>query len=259
LAFSPLLSVITGISWDHHEIYPTREDYQSAFREFISQSGRTVMWQEDFDYLELDSPVNLVVQSSDSPIIQLIQLKGLYNRLDAWLAVQTVHRFSDAPIGKLVGLVNAFPGLTRRMEEIRPNLYSDYAHTPEKIRGALSVAMEIAETEKRAVVVIYEPLTNRRQHYIIKDYKDCFDGATKVYWLPSYLAREDPKQRVIEPAELIAKLADPKLARPAKIGPELKEVIDKHLSSGDMVVGICGGGGNSLDEWLRKSFKAPRK
>lgn len=38
LAFEPHLAVITGVSWDHHEIFPTREDYQEAFKEFISQS-----------------------------------------------------------------------------------------------------------------------------------------------------------------------------------------------------------------------------
>lgn len=36
---------------------------------------------------------------------------------------------------------------------------------------------------------------------------------------------------------------------------ELKKVIQKHLKAGDMVVGMVGGGGNSLDEWLRKEFK----
>ena len=55
LSFEPHLSLITGVSWDHHEIFPTREDYQAAFAEFIGQSNWTVLWQEDFDYLGLSS------------------------------------------------------------------------------------------------------------------------------------------------------------------------------------------------------------
>src|ERR1017187_4445066 len=47
LAFEPAVSLITGVSWDHHEIFPTREDYQSAFREFIEQSQHSFSWQED--------------------------------------------------------------------------------------------------------------------------------------------------------------------------------------------------------------------
>ena len=45
LAYKPTISLITGVSWDHHEIFPTREDYQGAFREFIGQSHTTYMWQ----------------------------------------------------------------------------------------------------------------------------------------------------------------------------------------------------------------------
>ena len=143
LEFEPYLSLITGVSWDHHEIFPTREDYQQAFREFIGQSQRTILWQEDYDYLGLDdAPLNLLVQGSDEPLIEVITLKGRYNRLDAWLAIQAVHRLSKASLHKLITIANRFPGLQRRMEQIIPNLYSDYAHTPEKIRGAMSVALE---------------------------------------------------------------------------------------------------------------------
>ena len=67
LTFEPHLSLITGVSWDHHEIFKTREEYKSAFREFIAQSDRTVLWQEDFDYLEIESPANLLVQDSTAP------------------------------------------------------------------------------------------------------------------------------------------------------------------------------------------------
>ncbi len=255
LAFEPRLSIITGVSWDHHEIFKTREDYQAAFREFISQSRRTILWQEDYDYLGMEeAPVNLLVLDSSNLLIEFLKLKGRYNRLDGWLAIQAVHRLTDKSVAELIEFMNNFPGLQRRMEQIAPGLYSDYAHTPEKIRGAMSVALEMAAEKDQSVVVLYEPLTNRRQHYMLKDYRDCFAGASKAYWLPSYLAREDPKQRVIEPKELISHLADPDIAQPAMRDAKLKENIRKHLKNGDMVVGMAGGGGNSLDDWLRKEF-----
>jgi UDP-N-acetylmuramate--alanine ligase len=150
--------------------------------------------------------------------------------------------------------MNNFPGLQRRMEQIVPGLYSDYAHTPEKIVGAMSVALEMATDKKQNIVVIYEPLTNRRQHYMLDSYKDCFAGASKVYWLPSYLAREDSNQAVISPEELITHLTDPDIAEPAKTGQKLKDIIQEHLQAGDMVVAMAGGGGNSLDEWLKSEF-----
>jgi UDP-N-acetylmuramate--alanine ligase len=254
LAYEPSLSLITGVSWDHHELFPTREDYQDAFCEFISQSKHTYIWQEDADYLNLSAADTVTVLNSDEPGIGEISLLGRYNRLDAWLAVQVVARITKHPIADLVSIINRFPGLSRRMEQIAPNLYSDYAHTPEKIRGAMSVATEMAAVSGQRVVVVYEPLTNRRQHYMLESYTDCFSGAAKVYWLPSYLAREDPLQRIIEPAELIAHLSDPTLSQPMERNAALKKVIESHLKNGDMVVAMAGGGGNSLDDWIRQEF-----
>lgn len=252
LAYEPSISLIAGVSWDHHEIFPTREDYQDAFREFIEQSDHTFIWQEDADYLGFEDGGTITVL--DSGNAGSIDLLGKYNRLDAWLTVQAVHSATKTPIKKLTDLVNHFPGLTRRMEKIAPGLYSDYAHTPEKIRGAMSVATEMAAEKGQKVVAVYEPLTNRRQHYMIDDYRDCFDGASKLYWVPSYLAREDPDQRVIPPSELITHLSDPSIAEPMERDAKLKRTIQKHLDAGDMVVCMAGGGGGSLDDWIREKF-----
>ncbi len=255
LAFKPYFSLISGVSWDHHEIYPTREEYQAAFRKFISQSQQTLLWQEDATYLKLsDSTERVRILDSNQANIDKLKLLGHYNRLDGWLAMQAVQTITHAPVDQLIELINAFPGLQKRMEQIVPGLFSDEAHTPDKIRGGLNAALEIATLKNQPVIVIYEPLTNRRQHYMLNDYQDCFKGAQKVYWLPSYLAREDPAQRIIPPAELISHLANPAIAVPAEKNDELKQIIQHHLSEGAMVVGMAGGGGGSLDEWLRKEF-----
>lgn len=254
LAFEPAISLITGVSWDHHEIFPTREDYQAAFQEFIEQSEHTFIWEEDANYLGLNSLNTLSVLDSNDSHIRNIELLGQYNRLDAWLAIQATNRATGKPIDELVAIANRFPGLSRRMERIATNLYSDYAHTPEKIRGAMSVALEMAAENGQNVAVVYEPLTNRRQHYMIDDYKDCFEGASKLYWIPSYLAREDSTQRIIPPAELISHLADPSIAEPMNRDDALKSAVQAHLDAGDMVVCMAGGGGNSLDDWLRQEF-----
>lgn len=255
LAFHPYLSLITGVSWDHHEIFPTRDDYKQAFVDFINQTDWTLLWQEDNQYLGLGEDKHRSVQAADNPSIEQIGLAGHYNRLDAWLAIQAVHELTEAPIERLIELMNDFPGSQRRMEQIIPGLYSDYAHTPEKIRGGLSVALEMAKKNGKKLVVVYEPLTNRRQHYMIDDYKDCFSGVDKLYWIPSYLAREDPDQRVIPPSEMIEHLSDPSIAEAYERDDTLKATIQKHLDAGDMVVGMAGGGGDSLDEWLRQEFK----
>lgn len=252
LAFHPYLAAITGISWDHHEIFPTQQSYRDAYRKFISQSDHTILWQEELAELELSPSTTLTVINTADPKIETIALPGEYNRQDAWQAVLAVHRLTQKPIAELIKHIGAFPGLKQRMELLAPNLYTNYAHTPEKIRGGMLTALDIAKGKN--VVVIYEPLTNRRQHYIKDDYKDCFEGASKLYWTPTYLAREDPDLTTLTPEELLPYATAPKDKVPAKMDNELLAAIKKHLANGDMVVAMGASGGGSLDEWLRANF-----
>ncbi|MGH7237780.1 MAG: Mur ligase domain-containing protein, partial [Candidatus Saccharimonadales bacterium] len=185
LSFEPFVSIISGVSWDHQDIYPTRESYQEAFREFIKQSEWLEIWQEDADYLKLEPTDHHAVMDSADPLIGQIKLKGRYNRLDAYLAVKAVRQLTQKPLEEIINKINKFPGLSRRMEQVIPKLYTDYAHTVDKIRGAMSVATEMAADSGQPLIVVYEGLHNRRQHYIMNDYKDVFSGAAQVYWVPS--------------------------------------------------------------------------
>lgn len=250
LNFTPLFSVISGVSWDHHEVFPTRQDYKDAFLEYIDQSGTTYIWDNDANYLGIDSDDSIVVLPSSDPTIETLKLPGLYNRRDAWLVIEAVHSITGEDKDKLKAILDTFPGTSRRMEEITPGLFTDYAHTPEKIIGGMSVALEIAKKRGKGVVVVYEPLTNRRQHFMKDEYKDCFNGAKKIYWVPSYLARESPEQPVLSPEELISRLDDPAIATPALPNENLWASIQKELGE-SIVVCMSGGGGNSLDEWAR--------
>jgi UDP-N-acetylmuramate-alanine ligase len=143
-----------------------------------------------------------------------------------------------------------FPGLSRRFETITKGLITDYAHTIPKIQGCLQMAGELSDN----VVVVYEPLTNRRQHYIKNDYADLFDGIKHLYWVPSYLAREDPSEKVMTPSELIEYMNNSEIAEAAELNDDLKNKLHNHISQGDLVVCMSGGGGGSLDEWLRQNF-----
>jgi len=261
LAFNPYLTVISGIAWDHHEIFPTQDDYNEAFRHFIGQSGKTILWDEDYEKLyekESDNQQSdqLIVCSGDDPHIEQIKLTGLYNRRDAWLAIKALSELNEHRPGDLITLMNQFPGLSRRFEKITDNLYSDYAHTPEKITGSMDIAREKAQKTNQKIVVIYEPLTNRRMHYTATAHRDLFEGASAIYWVPSYLAREDPRMPLLTPKELIERLNPTlrKIAQSMKLDSLLQDTIEDHLSKGDLVVAMTGGGAGSLDEWLRKEF-----
>lgn len=260
LAFRPHMSLITGVDWDHHEIFPTKQNYQQAFRDFMGQSTQNIVWQSDFARLQLAESKNLQVLDDEDSFMQQINLLGQVNRRDAWQAVNAVHALTAESLASLVAHVNRFPGLNRRFERITDNLYSDYAHTEEKIRGCLQTAREacarsdLAHGRPKGLVVVYEPLTDRRQHYIKDAYRDLFAEVKKLYWVPSYKARENPNQAELSPAELIACMDNKDIAEPAELNTQLHAAIKAHLNAGDLVVCLSGGGGGSLDEWLRREF-----
>lgn len=255
LAFHPTLSLISGIDWDHADIYPTREDYYQAFRDFLGQSDQTVLWDGDAERLNLQATTNLtVLDDDDTQIDERLHLTGRVNRLNAWLVAQGVHQLTKRPIDELCAHLDRFPGVGRRQEPIVPNLLTDYAHTAPKIRGALQAAHEQAGDN---VVVVYEGLHNTRQHFMQEELKHLFDSVKKLYIVPTYLAREDPNLPLLSPADLRKLLDQGVQARtePKALDTDLHTTIQNHLNAGDLVLCITAGGGNSLDEWLRSEFR----
>jgi UDP-N-acetylmuramate--alanine ligase len=254
LAFHPFLSLITGVDWDHPDIYPTRDAYNQAFTDFIGQSERVVMWQNDANQLgQTGSENHLILDEKNPDIDRSLHLLGQVNRLNAWLVAHAVHQLSDRPLEELLAHLDKFPGVGRRFEQIVPRLITDYAHTAPKIRGALQMAKEVAGEN---VVVVYEGLHNTRQHFMKDDLPHLFDGTKKLYIVPSYLAREDPSLPTLSPQDL-KQLLDPEIqtrTEPAELNERLQGAIQEHLDQGDLVLCLTAGGGNSLDDWLRQKF-----
>lgn len=255
LSFYPQAALISGLDWDHPDIYPTRESYYSAFLEFIGQSQQTVLWHNDAEKLALKSSDNLtVLDEKDSQIDVAFKLPGHVNRLDAWLVAYGLQPLLDRPVEKLIEHLNKFPGAGRRFEAIIPNLYSDYAHTPPKIRGALQLAHEAAGDN---VVVVYEGIHNLRQHFIKDEFKNLFDSVKKLYIVPTYMGREDDDLEILTPDKLLDLLSNSAKAKAeaAKLDDDLKAHIKDYLAAGDLVICFSAGGADGIDEWLRREFQ----
>ena len=254
LAYKPALSIITGIDWDHPDIYPTRENYNQAFIDFLGQSKQAVMWDEDEQLLGSGLQIErTVLAKNDTAATAHSTLAGQVNRENALQVATAIGLITGKPADELLTILNGFPGVSRRFERLADNVYTDYAHTPPKIRGALQLAHEVAGDN---VVVVYEGLHNTRQHFIKDDLKHLFDDVKQLYIVPSYLAREDPNLPLLQPADLKQLLSDEAQAHTetAALDDGLAAIIRKHQAAGDLVLCITAGGGNSLDEWLRKDF-----
>jgi UDP-N-acetylmuramate--alanine ligase len=254
LSFHPHIAMITGIDWDHPDIYPTKESYIEAFHQFLGQCETAVVWDADFDRLGLTRADKFMeIREADPAINERLHLPGLVNRQNAWEVAHAVSKLTGKSVDELLPHLDKFPGVARRFEEIVPHVYSDYAHTPPKIRGALQLAHEVAGDN---VVVVYEGLHNTRQHFIKDELKTLFDSVKKLYIVPSYLARENQQLSLLTPTDLRGLLTSTTQDRtvPAELDGQLLDAIKNHAANGDLVLCITAGGGGSLDEWLRAQF-----
>lgn len=232
LKYHPWLAVIPAVSYDHPDIYPTEEDYAMAFSQFKSQSEKVI-----------DN-----VQGVDE-----FSLAGEVRRYDATLAMMAILEMApEVPRDKVVEILNDFPGVGRRFEKLAEGFYTDYAHHPEEIMATMNAVKD----EKRlhgynGVVVVYQPHQNTRQHEVRSGYRQAFLGADKVYWLPTYLTREDPNLAVLEPKELIDELENKNVAEPAELNDELFEKLYWYAKEGFLVILMTAG---PADMWLRKKL-----
>lgn len=245
LKFRPWLSVIPSVSYDHPDIYPTRADYKAAFDQFESQS-RTVITPEDISPALAKSHFTLAGDS---------------RRLDACLATAALEKIiatlpnhnsesATARRNQIINILNTFPGVGRRFEKLTDHIYTDYAHHPEEISATIATALdEVERAGRTGLVVIYEPHQNTRQHQIKDQYYDAFIGADHVFWLPTYLVREDPTLPTLTPLDFIHHLAPQTTAEPAELNDELFQIIQNYAKQNYLVLLMTAG---PADPWLRE-------
>lgn len=228
LQFHPDIGIITIATYDHPDIYPTKKSYQDAFAQFERQS-------------------NLVIKGGE--INPKFTLAGAARREDATTALKVLKEITDLPEKQLIKTLNAFPGVGRRFEKLADGVYTDYAHHPEEIAATLAMAKEEAKkTRKKGVVAVYEPHQNTRQHQIFKGYRTAFKDADHLFWLPTYLTREDKTLTEITPERFIKSLENPEIAEPATLSTQLLLILQRLRQDGYLILLMTAG---PADEWLR--------
>lgn len=233
LAYHPYLTAITCIDYDHPDVYPTVEEYRAAFDQFMSQSENVV--------------INTTINSN-------ITLVGGLRRQDASIALEVIQKIApDINYQKVIDALNSFPGAGRRFEEITPGVYTDYAHHPNEIASTVKMAVELKERSQYAgLAVIYQPHQNTRQHEVKDGYKHAFVGADKIFWLPTYLTRENPNLTILTPEELSEKTETKAQTEIAELNDDLAAKIQQLHKDNWLVVLMAAG---PADNWLREQFK----
>ncbi len=266
LHFYPWLALITYVSYDHPDIYPTKESYAEAFEQFEQQSGSILFGIPDA------APADISFLTDEGKAVDIISgtdprigISGAARREDATTAFRAIKRMLEArrseepgsseydiPDERIIEILNAFPGVGRRFECICDGVYSDYAHHPEEVATTVEMAREEAEkTGKKGVIAVYQPHQNTRQHEVRHLYPDSFLGVEKLYWLPTYLTREDESLAILKPEEFINDLTNKERAFAAEADDKLAADLKKLQGDGYLIILMTAG---PADSWLRKIF-----
>ncbi len=244
LRFHPHISLITSLDYDHPDTYPTLESYKTAFAHFINQSERTVCWEKDKKYLEIN---NQNIFCPNPSLEETVPLAGKHNRQNGALALAVMQKIVDHPLKETASHLSSFPGTGRRFEKLADNLYSDYGHHPVEIAATLQMARELNDH----VALVYQPHQNIRQHEIKDQYTDCMQDAEMIYWLPTYLSREDPDLKVLTPQELAQNLTNYEAVSFKDLDDDLWQHIQAERKAGTLV--LCMGAG-TIDAWVREKL-----
>ena len=242
LYFHPYLSLIPSVSYDHPDIYPTEEDYKAAFAQFIRQSRKTITSTKFDKKLSLPGKIRRFdLGLGIEAVLEILRDEGISLKAETEL------------LPEMIEIMDRFPGVGRRMEKISDGVYSDYAHHPEEIKATIEMAKEEAKRlEKKGVVAIYEPHQNVRQTEVFSRYKDAFLGVAKLFWVPTYLTRENPKLKIIEPREFVESLSNLEVAETAEFDEKLFLRLKEYLLENYLILLMTAGPG---DGWLREKFR----
>jgi UDP-N-acetylmuramate--alanine ligase len=243
LQFFPYLSLIASLDYDHPDTYPTQESYLEAFRHFVRQSHHTIMWQADDHTISSSAKSSWVLQDREVVPLKLI---GVHNQRNATLVLKALEYLNIPRQADARDILERFPGTKRRFEKVAHNLYTDYAIHPKEIAMTLKMARELSDH----VVAVYQPHQNVRQ-YALKDmYDGCFALAEEVYWLPTYLTREDPNLATLIPKELTENINHPNLHL-ADLNGDLWTAVEAARDKGKLIVFM---GAGSIDAWLKQQL-----
>ena len=197
--YNPHVSIITGIAYDHINVFPTFDLYVKTFKDYIEThaSNGIYFWFEKDDILkQLASETSVRNQAYTTPQntvnngVTTLIYKGVHypiemigeHNLENIEAASLVCEQLDISRELFFKTVSSFTGAGKRMEKVydSPNqvVYRDFAHSPSKLE-ATTIAVEKAfETPLTAVFELHTFSSLNKAFLPL--YKNTMDAADKA-------------------------------------------------------------------------------
>ena len=211
LWYKPHVTLISGIAWDHINVFPTEEDYVKQFETYIDSivPGGVLVYNEADSVLEkiTNASQNTIRKESYNLPEHFIEEGVTYlttNEGDLPLEVFGEHNLSNIAgakwICQLMGVDEAdfleaiagFKGASKRLEKIGDNgssfLFKDFAHAPSKVK-ATSEAVALQFNKQHKVFCLELHTYSSLNPEFIGQYKNALSAANEavVFYDPEAL------------------------------------------------------------------------
>ena len=210
--YHPHIAVISGIGWDHVNVFPTFDSYLEQFRIFVDtiENGGCLIYDNNdiearkiaanakvatygYDihkYISNAEDTNLIVDNKKIKV----QVFGEHNMKNINAAYNVCKQIgiSDEVFYQAI---TSFKGASRRLELLFENkernnlVFRDFAHAPSKVLATVKALRE--QYKERFLTVVFELHTySSLSEVFINHYKHCLDNCDKaiVFYDPHAVA-----------------------------------------------------------------------
>lgn len=202
LLYQPNIALLSGIAWDHINVFPTFESYKQPFLNFvntISQGGALIYNEEDKEVVEVVEQTgnylkkfpyhtpNYVIkdekvylQTSEGELqLSLFGRHNLLNLEGARLVCNQIGIQNEA----FYEAILSFKGASRRLEKIYDTneyiVYKDFAHAPSKVMATVKAVKENF-SNKRLIACLELHTYSSLNPEFLKQYKNTLDKADEA-------------------------------------------------------------------------------
>lgn len=221
--YRPNIAVISGIAWDHINVFPTFGDYVEQFEIFIDliEPGGTLVYSADDEQVErisLNGPESLRKVPYKTPAHRIedgvtylengnvrLSVFGEHN-LQNMEAARGVCAALGVDEGSFNEAISSFTGASKRLELIAEHngkrVFKDFAHSPSKLRASVTaVKHQFAEQPLTAVMELHT-FSSLNEDFI-QQYAGTMDAADKAVLYYDRRAVEMKRATVMSPEQLL--------------------------------------------------------
>jgi len=212
--YRPNIALISGIAWDHINVFPTYDNYVDQFRIFISliePVGALVYYSGDDDLAalagEFEGKTRLLpyrahpseIRSGQSFLTTAqgevpLQIFGAHN-LQNLMGAMHVCRLLGISDHDFYTSIGTFKGASKRLEKVRESattaVYKDFAHAPSKLK-ATTEAVKAQFPDRRLVACMELHTFSSLNEAFLDHYRDSMAAADSalVYFSPEVVAHK---------------------------------------------------------------------